>query len=156
MTISTLFRIPVLLLSSALLLSACAPGQAITGPSSPDQTSGTLPSNALPVTDVPVPAGAKLDAEQSLIMGAQDKWLGRLVIRVDMLPTEAYNHFSKGMAGFGWNVITAVQARISSLTFQRAERVATVQIEPSSLTGVLVSITVSPRQAGVPEPTRVK
>jgi hypothetical protein len=145
---------PVLLLSSAVLLSACAPGQAITGPSSPDQTTGSTPSNALPVTDVPVPAGAKLDAEQSLIMGAQDKWLGRIVLRVDMAPTEAYNHFSKGMAGFGWNSITAVQARISSLTFQRGERVSTVQIEPASLTGVLVSITVSPRQVGGVEPTR--
>ena len=146
----------IALCASVLLLAACAPGQAITGPSSPDQTAGTSPSNALPVTDVPVPAGAKLDAEQSLIMGAQDRWLGRIVIRVDMAPAEAYNHFSKGMAGFGWNAITAVQARISSLTFQRGERVATVQIEPASLTGVLVSITVSPRQAGIPEQPRTK
>jgi hypothetical protein len=89
-------------------------------------------------------------------MGAQDKWLGRIVLRVDMAPTEAYNHFSKGMAGFGWNSITAVQARISSLTFQRGERVSTVQIEPASLTGVLVSITVSPRQVGGAEQPRVK
>jgi len=147
---------PALLLACALLLVACAPGQTVTGPTSPDQTAATTPSNALPVSDIPIPAGAKFDAEQSLIMGAQDLWLGRIVIRVDMAPAEAYNHFSKGMAAFGWNVITAVQARISSLTFQRGERIAMVQIESASLSGVLLSITVSPRQSGTPEAGRAR
>lgn len=147
---------PVLSLACALLLVACAPGQAVTGPTSPDPSAGSTPSNALPVSDIPIPAGAKFDAEQSLIMGAQDRWLGRIVLRVDMAPAESYNHFSKGMAAFGWNAITAVQARISSLTFQRGERVAMVQIESASLSGVLVSITVSPRQSATAESARAK
>lgn len=144
------------LLTWVWLLVGCAPGQAVTGPASPDQSAGSAPSNALPVSDIPIPAGAKFDAEQSLIMGAQDRWLGRIVLRVDMAPAESYNHFSKGMAAFGWNGITAVQARISSLTFQRGERVAMVQIESASLSGVLVSITVSPRQSTAAETARAK
>jgi len=39
-----------------------------------------------------------------------------------------------------------VQAQTSILTYQRSDRVALIQIEPSSLGGTMVSITVTSRQ----------
>lgn len=144
-----------LLLGTSIFLGGCATGQPVVGPSSPDQKTGAEPSNALPISDIPIPAGAKLDTENSLIMGAQDRWLGRIIIKTDTSPTQAYNHFYNGMSAFGWGSVTAVQARISTLTYLRGERIASIQIEPTTLGGSTVSITVSPRQAGT-EPARQK
>lgn len=144
-----------LLLGTTLFLGGCATGQPVVGPTTQDQKADAAPSNALPISDIPIPAGAKMDTENSLIMGAQDRWLGRIVIKTDISPTQTYNHFYNGMSAFGWGSVTAVQARISTLTYLRGERVASIQIEPSTLGGATVSITVSPRQAS-PEPTRQK
>jgi len=135
-----------LLLGTVLFLGGCATGQPVMGPAIPDQKTGTEPYNALTISDIPIPAGAKMDTESSLIMGTQDRWLGRIVIKTDNSPTHSYNHFYNGMAAFGWGSVTAVQARISSLTYLRGERVASIQIEPTTLGGSSISITVSPRQ----------
>ncbi|HUW51204.1 MAG TPA: hypothetical protein VMV75_09345 [Sulfuricella sp.] len=146
----------MLLLVTASLLAGCAAiNQPVVGSTSADQKAGTAPPNALPISDIPIPAGARLDTENSLIMGAQDRWLGRIVIKTDASPTETYNYFNNGMPTFGWTVVTAVQARISALIFMRGDRVASIQIEPTTLNGSTVSITISPRQAG-PEPVRQK
>lgn len=146
----------MLLIATVMLLGGCATGQPVVGPSSPDQKAGAEPSNTLPISDIPIPAGAKMDTENSLIMGAQDRWLGRIVIKTDTSPTQSYNHFFKGMSAFGWGEVSAVQARISTLTYLRGERVASIQIEPTTLGGSNISITVSPRQAASQEPARQK
>lgn len=145
----------LLVISAALFAGCAAINQPVVGPTSADQKAGTAPSNALPISDIPIPAGARLDSENSLIMGAQDRWLGRLVIKADASPTEAYNHFNNGMPTFGWTVVTAVQARISTLIFMRSDRVAAIQIEPTTLNGSNISITISPRQPGT-EPAKQK
>ena len=145
-----------LLVAAALMLGACATGQPVSGPTAPNQKSGAEISNALPITDIPIPAGAKMDTENSLIMGAQDRWLGRIVIKADSSSGDAYKHYYNGMPSFGWELVTAVQARISTLTYVRSERVATIQIEPSTLGGATISIMVSPREIRNKEPVRQK
>lgn len=143
------------ILAAALVLAGCVGNPPVTGPATPEGRPAVEASNSLPIADVPIPANAKLDPEATLIMGAQDRWLGRLAIRTEQPPTQAYNHFLNGMPGFGWTLVTAVQGRISSLTFLRGERVASIIIEPASLGGVAVAITVSPKQAPA-EPPRIK
>lgn len=133
-------------------LGAGCSNQPVVAPAAGGPTS-VAPSNALSVSDVPVPGGAKLDTETSLIMGGQDHWIGRLVISTGLTPTEAFNFYQGKMPSFGWTAITAVQSKISTLTFMRADRVATVQIEPSTLSGSTVSVLVSPRQSGQEVPT---
>ena len=145
-----------LLFPVVLLLGACAGGQPVVGPSGPDQKAGADTPNALQVSDIPLPAGAKLDTESSLIIGANDRWLGRLVIKTDLSSVQAFNHFYNGMGGFGWGLITVVQAKVSNLTYARGERVAAIQIEPAALGGTTVSVTVSTRQPAVQEPARPK
>jgi hypothetical protein len=146
----------MLLTCLALSLGACATGQPVVSPSGPDQKAGTDSPNALQVTDISIPPGAKLDAENSLIIGTGDKWLGRVVIKSDMQPVQAYNHFYNAMPTLGWNLVTAVQAKTSNLTYLHADRVASIQIEPSSLGGVTIGITVSPRQTTGQESARPK
>ncbi|GAB2179914.1 hypothetical protein DLREEDagrD3_01370 [Denitratisoma sp. agr-D3] len=147
----------VILLSSIVFaLGACATGQPLVGASSPDKNGAVAASNTLQVSDIAVPAGAKLDTEKSLIMGASDKWLGRIVLKTDQPPVQVFNHFYTGMANYGWVAITAVQAQTSVQTFQRGDRVALIQIEPSSLGGSTVSITVTSKQMTGAEPGKAK
>jgi hypothetical protein len=136
----------ILLLGATLLLGACATDQPAIGPEAPNQNATGAPSYQLPITDIPIPAGAKLVDETTLIMGAQDRWLGRIVIKSDISSSQALNHFINGIPGLGWTAVTVVQGRISNLTFLRGERVASILIEPASLSGLVISITVSPRQ----------
>jgi hypothetical protein len=138
------------ILALAALGTGCG-SQPMVAPPATGQTS-VAPSNALSVSDVPVPGGAKLDTEASLLMGGQEHWIGRLVIGTGLTPTEAYNFYQGKMPSFGWSAVTAVQSKISTLTFLRADRVATVQIEPNALSGSTVSVLVSPRQTGQEAP----
>lgn len=139
---------------AALCLSACATGQPVIGPAGQEQKVGADLPNALQVSDIPIPNGAKFDSDSSLIIGTSDGWLGRLVIKTDLASVQAFNHYHSGMPPFGWVLVTAVQARISTLTYMRGERVASIQIEPSSMGGSTVSITVSTRQGTQREPGR--
>jgi len=133
-----------LALGLAMVLGACASGQLPSGPASAALKKAVESSRRLPITDIPIPAGARLDAEQSMIMGSQDRWLGRIVVRLDASPTEAFNHSVKDMAKSGWNRTLTVHARVSNMTFMRANRVALIQIEPASFgAGVTVWITVA-------------
>lgn len=145
-----------LLLGTVMILGACAIGQPVTGSAATDHKSGAEPSNALSISDIPIPPGAKLDADNSLIMGAQDRWLGRILIKTDNSPTQSYNFFYNGMPTLGWGTLTAVQARISSMAYLRGDRVASIQIEATALGGSSISITVSPRQTASQEPARQK
>jgi len=145
-----------LLIGTPLLLAGCAASQAFVGTTNPDKTASVAATNTLQVSDIAIPAGAKLDTEKSLIMGANDKWLGRIVLKTDLPPVQVFNHFYNGMASFGWSAISAVQAQTSIQTFQRGDRVALIQIEPSSLGGTSVSITVTARQMGGQEAAKGK
>ena len=49
---------------------------------------------------------------------------------------------------FGWQEITSVRSQISVLTFTRAERVLTVQIQSKTISGSEMDITVAPRESG--------
>jgi len=107
---------------------------------------GKAPPNALPISGLPIPADAKLDTDQSIIMGGMDHWIGRVVLYVGSSPTESYNFFQKGMPSYGWTPVTAVQSNISTLTYLRPSQVATVQIEAANLGGAKITVVVSPRQ----------
>jgi len=146
----------ILIICFGLFLGSCATGQPVVGPSNPDQKSAADSPNALQITDIPLPAGAKLDAENSLIIGANDHWLGRIVIKADSPAVQVFNHFYTGMPSFGWVLITAMQTKVSILSYQRADRIALIQLESLPLGGTVVTINLSQRQAPTQEPIRKK
>lgn len=145
-------------LALCLMLTACSTGQTVVGPSGPDEKVPADSSNALQITDIALPAGAKLDAESSLIIGTTDRWFGRIVLKTDSPTVQLFNHFYNTLQTFGWNLITALQAKTSILSFQRGERIALIQIESASLGGTVVTINVTMRQPTqqAPEPPRRK
>ncbi len=135
-----------LLLVSVVLTAGCASlSRPEVATPAADHT-GKAPPNALPISGLPLPANAKLDTNQSIIMGGMGHWIGRVVLYVSSSPTESYNFFQKGMPSYGWTPVTAVQSNISTLTYLRPSQVATVRIEAANLGGTKITVIVSPRQ----------
>jgi hypothetical protein len=97
------------------------------------------------ITDIPIPREARVDETASLILGSGDRWLGRVVVRVKTNSTETYNYYFNGMPRLGWSTLTAVQSKVSTLTFTSGDRVANLQIE-GGVGGATVTVVVSTRQ----------
>ena len=97
--------------------------------------------------DIPIPAGAQVITERSLVLGVRDAWIGRLVLKSKLNVIAAFHFFKKRTTEFGWQEITSVRSAVSILSYTKGERVLTVQIQSQSWGGAEVSLTVSPRGA---------
>lgn len=141
-------------LTATLLLASCGGGVSLG--TTTQGTGGEAAGNFQLITDIPVPSGAKLDAERSLILGTADRWTGRVALKFGLSGGEAFAMFQQEMPNFGWQAIMSVQGEVSVLSFVRGERAATVQIQPATLWGSVATITVAPRQSdvgGAPPPS---
>ena len=98
-------------------------------------------------TDLPIPEGAVMDLEHTLILGTQERWIGRLALETSADAPAVFDLYQTEMSSYGWQEVTAVRAEVSVMTFVRGERVATIQIQSNSLRGTEVDVTVSPRGA---------
>ena len=143
-------RLAFVLMAIALAaLGGCAGGTGLSGgPKDPDMPSGS--TDFQPVTDIPIPSGATLDNEKSLILSGFDRWTGRLVMRVGLSPGNAFAYYQNEMPSFQWEPVTSIRSGISVLTFTRGQRAATVQIEDRTFGGSLVTVTMAPRQPNRP------
>lgn len=135
-------------LLAVMVLTACSQGEALQ-PTTSASSSDPAKSFAL-LTDIPIPPGADLDVEKSLVLGDLDHWTGRIILGLDESSTKAFSLYQSEMPNFGWMPVMSVQAGVSVLTFTRGDRAATVQIEGNTLRGSTVSITVAPRQSQKP------
>jgi len=109
-------------------------------------TKSSTPAGYQPVSDVPIPSGTKINTDKSLIMGQGDNWVGRMVLVTDRPSTQTYTYYQEQMPTFGWAQVSGVQGKTGIMTFTRGERAATLEINPGTLSGSEVAITVSPRQ----------
>jgi len=99
-----------------------------------------------PITDVPIPPGTTLDAQNSLILGTGDQWTGRLVLKLTQSHSEAFALYTTQMPQFGWKAIASIQSETSLLTFVRGNRATTIEIiEGRAIRGCLVRITMAPQ-----------
>jgi hypothetical protein len=98
-------------------------------------------------SDIPIPAKASMDVDQSLLLGHGEGWVGRLVYTTWSSPGAIYDLYKSDMPGFGWQEITSVRASISVQTWQRADRIATVQIRDTTF-GAETIVTVAPAGNG--------
>ena len=131
-----------------LLLMACGQIASLTPAASPDQSRQGKAARTEPFAqfkDIPIPGGAEMDMERTIILGSQDAWTGRVHLRVNMSATKLFEFYKLEMSGFGWREITSVRAIISVLTYERDSRVATIQILSSKIKGTVVTVTMSPK-----------
>lgn len=114
----------------------------ITG-SEPNQSAGRTNSFAQ-FSDIPIPADASMDLGQTLVLGDAEGWIGRLSLDVSHGMTDMYAFYEQEMPRFGWEQITTVRARISTMTYRRGDRIATVTLQPTLTNGTAVDFTVAP------------
>lgn len=141
-----------LALVAGLSLAACAtsspPKAADAGPEGSAAAAAVEQAKVLQITDIPLPRDGKVNGDASLVIGTNDRWLGRVVLKSGMTSVEAYNHFFLGMPRAGWTLLSAVQGKVSILTYTSGDRIATVQIEGGAMGGgATATIVVSPRQS---------
>jgi len=101
-------------------------------------------------SDIPVPGGAKMDVEHSLVLGDAEAWIGRLVMTTTNSAGSMYDFYFREMPRFNWMPVTSVRAETSVLTYTRGERVATIQIAGRTIGGAKISVTLSPRGKRTP------
>ncbi|WP_019430484.1 hypothetical protein [Limnohabitans sp. Rim47] len=104
---------------------------------------------------LPLPPGAVIRADQSLIIGAGDNWVGRVVFDVGRDFDGAYRFFLETYPAQGWTVVSAVRGKNSFMVMTRQERTATFEmVDGGMLAGSVVSMTMAPRNAAVMVPKK--
>ena len=133
-------------LSLGLLASCAAPITQIPGGTDGQTMSASDPQVTNSYADIPIPLDDVLVISESLLLNTGEQWTGRAVFRSKLDTTQAFTYFHQHMSTYGWISITSVQSKISVLTFEKAGRVATVQIEKRTVSGSEIKVTVAPRE----------
>jgi hypothetical protein len=152
---NTLWRV-LTLCFLASWLSGCSAnltetfGQGVSlAPSEPSMSGNGVPQIVEPAfaqfQDIPIPKGAKMNMERTLILGENDSWIGRLVIDSQAPKIKLFDFFKYRAGQFGWQEITSVRSTISVLAYSKAKRVMTIQIKSHPIIGTQVDITMSPK-----------
>lgn len=91
--------------------------------------------------DIPIPTNSTIALEPTFVMGGGNNWIGRLVLKTNFDQNTLFEFYSKNMPKFGWNTVTSIRSNSSVLTYQRAGRVATIQLrEDSSFSSAKVEV----------------
>ena len=80
-----------------------------------------------------LPAGSAIKADQSLIIGSGESWVGRAVLDVGRDADAAYRFFLDNLPAQGWTVVAAVRGRQSLLVMSRQERTLTIEMSEPML-----------------------
>ena len=132
----------LVLLCSASLLVAC--GSVDIRPTGKDGAVPPQPSATQLAGDMPIPATATVRSQDTLVMGTGNRWMGRISLNVPGDSQVAYAYFRDGLPSAGWVLTSSSYSKLSFLTFSKAERVATIQIQSVTFGGNEVTITVTP------------
>ena len=102
--------------------------------------------------DMPIPQGSTVRPQDTLVMGAGNRWMGRISLTVPGEPQNVFAYYRDGLPGAGWSLTSSSYSKLSLLTFIKADRVATIQMQASSFSGNEVTITVTPAVTPAPTP----
>ena len=101
--------VQILLMSciSLFVLQSCVRSTNLTETRAPNAGEGAsdLQATFQPITDIPIPPGTTLDAQNSLILGSGDLWTGRLVLNLEQNHSEAFALYTTQMPQFGLSLI---------------------------------------------------
>lgn len=98
--------------------------------------------------DMPLPQGAKINNDQSLILGGGPQWTGRIVINMPQRSTDTFIFFRDQFPGAGWTGVSSIKAKTSILVFVKGDRTVTVEINEGgtfSSGSSIVSLTAAPK-----------
>lgn len=139
------------LMAAALAAAGCAQTAPLQSTSPAAGATGsqgkTVPTQ---FSDLPMPQGAKLNVDKTLVVGTQT-WFGQLTLDTSQSADTMFEFYSRELANYGWRRIAAVRAPTSILTYDRDNRVLAIAIQPSRVYGSEITLTVSPREEAMPE-----
>jgi hypothetical protein len=95
-------------------------------------------------TDIPIPANAEVDLDNLLVLGTEDGWIGRLALTSGHGMIDMYAFYEREMPRFGWDQITIIRSSISTMTYSRGPRIATITLHPKTTGGSNINFTVAP------------
>uniref|UniRef100_UPI0040474505 hypothetical protein n=1 Tax=Polynucleobacter sp. TaxID=2029855 RepID=UPI0040474505 len=105
--------------------------------------------------DMPMPGGARINNENSLILGSGDGWAGRVVIISAQSTNETFTFFRDQFQKAGWTLVSSTKSKNSILVFIKKDRTATIEIEEGGFGGKAnVMLTVAPRSTVIPPVTK--
>jgi len=135
-----------LILTMALIISGCNTVNTSSNSNKSGSTKTTPAEISKSFADIPIASGDTVDVDKSLLLNSGDQWIGRAVLRSSQNMEDAFTYYQANMAEYGWMTVTSAQSKVSVLTFEKASRVATVQIEAGGMVSSYISVTVSPRE----------
>lgn len=97
--------------------------------------------------DMPLPKGARIDNNQSLILGSGSNWTGRIVLVTPEGPTSVFSFFRDQFPAAGWTGVSSIKAKTSVLVFIKLERTVTVELTDAGglSNGTSVFLTAAPK-----------
>ena len=78
--------------------------------------------------DIPIPDGSVMDMNNTVIFGSDDEWFGRLSLIPNLSHAETFDFFRYEMPNLNWKEITNVRSTSSVLSYEKENRVVTIQI----------------------------
>ena len=143
---------PVILISTLVFLAACdrtAPIMASTKSTQEGNPSAQTASSYTQFPDIPIPSGAKINIEKTLIFGSKP-WFGQLSLSTSANADTLFDFYRNNLPQYNWQEITSVRAPISILTYDNEDRVMSIAIAGSTLRGSDITLTVSPKGTASP------
>ena len=114
-------------------------------PSNKESKNKSSPNTFSQFQDIPLPDGSEMDLDRTVVLGAPEKWVGRLVLAVSLHPSKAFDFFKQQTPSFGWEEVSSVRSATSFLTYTSSDRALTIQISGKTLRGSELILTMSPK-----------
>ncbi len=156
-------RLPTLIPLLLVLLAGCS-SIPLTGSAPADPATAGAAAGAKPTTSavapgqwlggLALPPGSSIRADQSLIIGSGENWVGRAALNVGRDADAAYRFFLDNLPAQGWTVVAAVRGRQSLLVMSRQERTLTIEMSEPMLGLPEVHLTMAARNAAVLTPRK--
>ncbi|MHC8509242.1 MAG: hypothetical protein ACYYKD_07555 [Rhodospirillales bacterium] len=96
--------------------------------------------------DLPIPSGADMDVENTLVFGGGEGWFGQIALSAPHRANNMYDFYKRNLPSYEWTEITSVRAPTSVMTHARDGRILSIQIADKTLLGSYIVLTVSPRE----------
>lgn len=141
----------IFIAAAILVLAGCAQTAGITATTS---TSAGKGGKGQPMAsqfpDLPIPKGVRRNVDKTVVVGTRT-WYGQLTLTTLTHSADTmFDFYSRELPNYGWNKVTSVRAPTSILSYDRENRILTIAIQASRITGSEITLTVSPREEPQP------
>ncbi len=101
---------------AAALTAGCTRSTAVSSTTPEAKKSGAVtPTGFGQFNDIPIPEGSTMDMDRSLILGAQERWIGRLSLSTNQSAPAVFDTFQSQMPRFGWSEVSAVRSETRAM-----------------------------------------